>query len=209
MENFFFSKVLTSFSGYGKTEIEKLTRTVVKNMTTDKQFARFAEDAANLNTIFQNYLNALTTVSDDKGLLNLKIKDARVKLNQELEVVGSFVNGLARGNRIVIVESGYDGTKPPEAITRVGLPFIVKVGRTIDPAVRELELRKTEGVKIYQVRYRYDEDANYQLLCTVTKLKSEIGPFEIGRTVWIQVCGLGARNLITEWTEPESFVAVK
>ena len=209
MSNSFYFKVLTNFSKYGKADIEKLTLAVIENMTKEKKFARFAEDVTQLNVVFTDYLNLLKASKENKELSDVKIDDARKALNQELDVVGSYVNGLARGSRVVILEAGFESTMPPEPVMRIGLPAITKIARTDDPANRELELRKTEGVKVFEVRYRYDEDANYQFLCATTKLKTEIGPFTIGRTVWIQVRGLGARNLTTEWTEPKRFVAVE
>lgn len=209
MTSIFFSRVQTSFSNYGKAGIEKFTRTVVENMTNDKQFARFSEDVEKLNIIFQNYLNTLKTGGEAKRVSDIEVSNARKELDEELEVVGSFVNGLARGNRLIILKAGFEGSVPPEPITRVEMPVINQIERTENPENRLLKLKKAEGVKIFQVRYRYDEDTEYQFLCATTKLKTKIGPFEIGRTVWIQVCGLGARDLMTEWTAPESFVAVK
>ena len=209
MPNSFYFKVLTNFSRYGKADIEKFTRTVIENMTKEKKFARFAADVAQLSVVFTDYLNLLKANNANKELSDVKIDDARAELNVELDVVGSYVNGFARGSRAVILEAGFESTTPPEPVMRIGLPVIVKVARTEKANTRELEMQKTEGVKIFQVRYRYDEDTEYQFLCATTKLKTRIGPFEIGRTVWIQVCGLGARDLMTEWTEPKRFVAVE
>jgi hypothetical protein len=150
---------LLNFSGGSDDRIRTLGQNVFKSMSGNAYFAQPTVDMKTLGANLDNYVNSIPTkevLSSDLAAIKNQYKTI---LKANLTALCNYVNGIANGNRVILVTSGFDitpETKAKPEDNSVPTNVNVKIGSHKGSMVMSCDAQKS--AKTYEARAKNGTD---------------------------------------------------
>lgn len=202
------TKAIIDFSGYSAAELGPIAQTIHDQM--DANAATFASPPVTmtaLQTLVTTYDQKLVARASRATVDILAFNEARAELEDALAVLGNYVNGVAKGDPMIVEKSGFPSydtsktvdTSPPEAPS-------------------DLRLRHGDLSGTIIARYRPDRHPNTNEVQTNTGDpnteadwhpkgmfqggRAELSGLTPGVVVWVRVRTVGLRGVMGAWSDP-------
>lgn len=207
-------KAIIDFSGYTAAELGPIGHNIHDKMTTNAAtFTTPAVSMASLQTQITAYDAKLIARASDAKSDILAFNDARNTLEQTLGVLGNYVNGVAKGDAMIVDKSGfpsYDTARTPN---------------TAPPAApADLRLRQGDLSGSLVARYKPDRqsstnevqintgdpntEADWHTKGMYQGGRAEMDGFTPGVVVWVRVRTVGLKGVMGAWSDPAQIRAL-
>jgi hypothetical protein len=202
------SKAIIYFRDYLAAELGPVAQVIhvkmCQNATTFPQ-PPVAMDA--LQTLITTYDERLAARASGASTDVIALQQARESLEQALRVLGSHINGLAKGSPVIVEQSefpSYTGkgpadTSPPEAPADVRL----RHGKLSSFIVLRYRPKRTKSANEVQTTMGDPNEETDWLTAGVYRGgRAEIGGFTPGSLLWLRVRTIGLRGIMGAWSDP-------
>ncbi|HUP11930.1 MAG TPA: hypothetical protein VM187_06960 [Niastella sp.] len=168
---------------------------VISKMENNPYFPKPPAALAKLKTTVPKFQTALANaLGRDKEMVAIKdnIKELVLNLLQELV---SYVMEISKGDRIMILSSGFDASKEPSK-TWVE-PVIEELEVILGGAgIANIQAKKVRGIKAYTHQYTYEQPGpNTQWVSEVSSVKKHtFKGLQSEKRYWFRVLGIGTRR---------------
>lgn len=202
------TKAIIDFNGYTAPELGPVAHTI--HDKTLLNAATFATPAVTMTA-----LAALITTYDDKLVARasrakadvLAFNEAREALEESLGVLGNYVNGIAKGDPLIVEQSGFPSyettrtqdTSPPAAPTNLRLrqgdvsgSFVARYKADRSPSTNEVQTTTGDP----------NTEASWQTKGIFQGGRAEMDGFTPGSVVWVRVRTVGLKGVMGAWSDP-------
>ena len=202
------TKAIIDFSGYSAAELGPKAQTIHDKMTTNAAiFTALPMTMAALQTLITAYDQKLVARASRATADVIAFNEARAAIEGALGVLGNYVNGVAKGDAMIVEKSGF-----PSYDTS-------KTADTAPPAApSDLRLRHGDLSGLIVARYRPDRHPNTNEVQTNTGDpnvevdwhvkgifqggRAELSGFTPGGVVWVRVRTVGLKGVMGVWSDP-------
>jgi hypothetical protein len=202
------TKAIIDFNDYTAPELGPVAHNIHDKMTLN--VATFATPAVTMTA-----LDALITTYDDTLVARasrakadiLAFNEAREALEESLGVLGNYVNGIAKGDPIIVEQSGFPSyettrtqdTSPPEAPTNLRL----RQGDVSGSLVARYKADRTPSTNEVQTTTGDpNTEASWQTKGIFQGGRAEMDGFTPGSVVWVRVRTVGLKGVMGAWSDP-------
>ncbi len=202
------TKAVIDFTDYTSSDLAALSRVI------HERFVQHADDftmppvtVEALGALVEDYAEKLVARQTRAAADVLALKQARTALEQALRVLGSYINGLARGSANIVEKSGFPSFEtartrdfsPPSAPDELRLRHLTKSGEVLAryrPARRHSmnEVQITTGAP--------SDDSAWQTHGYFPGGRAELTRLPPGVVIWVRVRTVGLRGVMGAWSDP-------
>lgn len=208
------TKAIIDFSGYNAPELGPIAQTIHDKMTANAAtFATPPITMTALQTLVTTYDTKLVARASRATADILAFNEARTELEDALAVLGNYVNGVAKGDPMIVEKSGFPS---------------YDTSKTVDPsppaAPTDLRLRQGDLSGTIVARYRPDRqpstnevqtntgdpntEADWHLKGMFQGGRAEMSGFTPGGVVWVRVRTVGLKGVMGVWSDPAQIRAL-
>lgn len=193
--------VSRAFKSLPQSEILVFANNVIQKMTDDAQFVAFKAAVDALELIRKGYGDALTAANTKDPVLIILKNNKRKELDERLDDVADLVNGLAKGDKAIILSAGYSYIAEAKQITELLAPTGLKVVNVQDqPGKIKVSWDEVKGTNNYAVEMRVKGEEMW-VSCAFPSARSVVvKDLKLGSNVEFHVRALGTRNLVSDWS---------
>lgn len=202
------TKAIIDFSGYPAAELGPVTHNIHDKITANvATFATPAITMAALQTLVDDYDQKLIDRASRATADIIAFNEVRAELEQALGVLGNYVNGIAKGDPVIVEQSGFPSylttrpadTTPPAAPTdlrlRQGeLPGTIVARYKTERQPSTNEVQATTGDP--------NAEAGWQTKGMFKGGRAEISGFTPGVVVWVRARTVGLKGVMGAWSDP-------
>jgi hypothetical protein len=189
-----------SFKQLGQAEIIVFTDNVTQKTGTDPQFTSIKPLVVIVETVAEAYRTAYNLALNNDAVLNLE-KDKKLKeLHAVLTDLAQGVDGIAKGDIVVIMAAGYEPTKEAKAITSLNTPSNLKVINKIEGGVVYLSWDKVDSKTAYLLQMRVVGTDTWTQIATPSARSITLKDLTQGTHLEFRVCATGTRGLVSNWS---------
>lgn len=202
------TKAIIDFNGYTATELGPIAHTIHDKITLNvATFATPAFTMAALQTLADDYDAKLIARASRATADVIAFNEVRAEMEEALGVLGNYVNGVAKGDPVIVEQSGF-----PSYVT----------SRTPDfsPPAAPADLRLRQGDLSGSMIARYKPDrhpstnevqtttgdpnteASWQTKGLFRGGRAEMNGFTPGVVVWVRVRTVGLKGVMGAWSDP-------
>jgi len=202
------TKAFIDFTGYAAADLAPVAQNIHDEMTANAAtFATPSVTMTALQTLIDDFNTKLAAKASRATADIIVFNVARQELEEALADLGNYVNGIAKGDPMIVVKSGfpsYETNQPPLA----GAP----------PAPTNLRVRHGDVSGEVVARYRpfrhpsMNEvqkcigdpalEANWVHAGTFSNGKATISGITPGVVVWVRVRTFGTKGAVSDWSDP-------
>jgi hypothetical protein len=202
------TKAIINFSDYTAAELGPVAQSIHDQMTANAAtFATPPVTMAALQTLVTSYDEKLVARASRAKTDVLAFNEAREALEEALSVLGGYVNGIAKGDPMVVNESGFpayetthapDNT-PPAAPTNLRL----RQGDVSGAVVARYKADRTPSTNEVQITTGDpNNEASWQTKGMFQGGRAEMDGFTPGTLVWVRVRTVGLKGVMGAWSDP-------
>ncbi|MFN0079179.1 MAG: hypothetical protein ACKVY0_22170 [Prosthecobacter sp.] len=203
-----YTKAIIDFSGYTSPELGPDAHTIHDKMTTNAAtFANPTVTMTALATLITTFDTALINRASGAKADVLALSDARDALEEALGVLGNYVNGIAKGDPLIVEQSGFPSyettrtadTSPPAAPTNLRL----RQGSLSGAIVARYKPDRQQSTNEVQITTGDpNSEAAWQTKGMFQGGKAEMSGFTPGSVVWVRVRTVGLKGVMGAWSDP-------
>ena len=193
--------VSRAFKSLPQSEILVFANTVFQKMTDDIQFVAFKASVDAMELVRKAYSDALTAASTKDPVLTILKNNKRKELDEQLDDLADFVNTLAKGDKAIVLASGYNFIAEAKQITELLAPTGLKVANVQDqPGKVKVSWNEVKGTINYVVEMRVKGEEAW-VSCAFSSARSVVlKDLKLGANIEFRVRALGTRNLMSDWS---------
>ena len=201
-------KAIIDFSPYSAAEFGPIAQTIHDQITANAAtFATLPITMAALQTLITTYDTKLVARASRATADILAFNEARVELEDPLGVLGNHVNGVAKGDAMIVEKSGFPSydtsktvdTSPPAAPTDLRLRHGDLSG-SIVARYRPERQRSTNEVQTNTGDPNVEAD--WHMKGIYQGGRAEMSGFTPGGVVWVRVRSVGLKGVMGAWSDP-------
>ncbi len=201
-------KAIIDFSGYTAPELGPVAQNihdkVLLNVAT---FATPSVTMTALQTLITTYDSKLVARASGAKADTLAFNEARGELEESLGVLGNYVNGVAKGNAVIVEQSGYPSYETDKA------PDTTPPAAPIDLKLRQGDLSGVIVARYKPQRQRStnevqintgdpNTEADWHTKGLFQSGRAEMSGFTPGTVVWVRVRTVGLKGVMGAWSDP-------
>jgi hypothetical protein len=197
-------KIRNNFSRLNDSNLEVKANTIIAAMTGNTNFPSPVPPLAEVVTAATDYSTALVAVKQG-GKTEVAVKNQKRKALENLLItLASYVTMTSKGDRAVMVSSGFDLVKVKEP-SPLGKPEIIKVVDGVNPGELKVIISRVMDARNYMYEYTQDPLAaqNDWIGQNITLNKMLFKDLESGKKYWCRVIAYG-RNQQLAYSNPVS-----
>ncbi len=202
------TKAIIDFSPYTAAELGPVAQSIHDNMTTNAAtFGSPPVTMTAMQTLVTTYDTKLVVRASRASVDVLAFNEAREALDEALGVLGNYVNGVAKGDPMIVEKSGF-----PSYLT-------TRTPDTSAPAAPQ-DLRLAQGDMSGSIRARYKPDrqkstnevqtntgdpnteADWHTKGIFQGGRADLTGFTPGTVVWVRVRTVGLKGVMGIWSDP-------
>ncbi|MFO1482355.1 MAG: hypothetical protein U1F71_03230 [Verrucomicrobiaceae bacterium] len=202
------TKAIIDFSGYTAAELGPVAHTIHDEMTTNATtFASPTVTMTALATLITTFDAALIARASGAKADVLALGEARDALEEALGVLGGYVNGIAKGDATIVVQSGFPSyltthtpdTSPPAAPANLRLRQGDLNGSIV---ARYKPDRQQSTNEVQTTTGDPNNEASWQTKGMFQGGRAEMDGFTPGTMVWVRVRTVGLKGVMGAWSDP-------
>jgi hypothetical protein len=202
------TKASIDFRGYTAAEFGPLAHNIHDKMTANAAtFATPPVTMAALQTLADDYDAKLIARASRATADVLAFNTARDELEQSLAVLGNYVNGVAKGDAVIVEQSGFPSyttghtvdTAPPAAPTDLRLrqgdlsgTIVARYKPERQPSTNEVQTCTSDP----------NVEGNWTTKGMFQGGRAELDGFTPGGVVWVRVRTVGLKGVMGAWSDP-------
>lgn len=202
------TKANIDFSEFTNAELGPVAQTIHDEMSTNAAtFATPPVTMAALQTLVTDYDAKLVARSTNATADVLALNDCREQIEEALRVLGNYVNGVAKGDPMIVEKSGFPfyetgrpaDTTPPAAPQNLRL----KQGELSGSMLARYKPERRGSTNEVQVTTGDPNDeASWQTKGLFKSGRAEMDGFTPGGVVWVRVRSVGLKGVMGAWSDP-------
>ena len=202
-------KAIIDFSGYTAAELGPASHSIHDKMTLNAAtFTTPAITMAALQTLTDDYDAKLIARASKASSDLLAFTAVREELEVALGVLGHYVNGIAKGDAVIVDQSGFPSydtarntpdTSPPEAPVDLRLRHGDLSGTVVarykpdrQPSTNEVQTNTGDP----------NTETDWHQKGFFQSGKAEMNSFTPGTVVWVRVRTVGLKGVMGSWSDP-------
>jgi hypothetical protein len=189
-------KVLVNFTGFTDAAIDGKAQSIINAMTGNANFPKPLPTIADLTTAASDYANALS-IAKTGTRTDIAVKNQeRDALEALLRDLASYVNFTAKGDRAMLLSSGFDISKNGDATPVITKPESISLVNGENPGELTLSVGTVPGARAYTHEYTSDatlSEVNWQRI-TVTTSAYTFSGLQPGKQYFCRVAVVGTRG---------------
>ena len=201
-------KAVINFENYTSLELGPIGQTIHDKMLLNAvTFDDPPISMATLQTLVTTYDQKLVARASRATADVVAFNEAREALEDALSALGGYVNGLAKGDVMIVEESGFPSydtthtadTSPPAAPTNLRLSQGDLSGSVL---ARYKADRQPSTNEVQTTTGDPNVDANWQTKGMFQGGRAEMSGFTPGVIVWVRVRTVGLKGVMGAWSDP-------
>lgn len=202
------TKAILHFKPYAAAELGPVAQVIHDKMSPNA--ATFpappvAMDA--LQTLITTYDDRLAARASGATAAVITLKQAREALERALNVLGNYVNGVAKGSPVIVEQSGFPSygthrtpdTAPPAAPTDLRLRHGTASGSLL---LRYRSARRKEVHEVQTTTGDPNQETGWQMAGMFRGCRAELSGFTPGSLLWVRVRTVGLQGVMGAWSDP-------
>lgn len=202
------TKAIIDFSGYTAAEMGPVAQVIHDQMTLNATtFTTPPVTMVALQTLVTTYDQKLVARASRASADVLAFNEAREALEESLGVLGNYVNSTAKGDPMIVEESGFPSyetsrtpdTSPPAAPTDLRLrqgdlsgSFVARYKPERQPSTNEVQTNTGDP----------NVAADWHTKGMFKGGRAELSGFTPGAVVWVRVRTVGLKGVMGAWSDP-------
>ena len=202
------TKAIIDFSGYTATELGPIAHNIHDKMTANAAaFAAPTVPMATLQTQITAYDTKLIARASNAKTDIIAFNEARDTLEETLGVLGNYVNGIAKGDSVLVDKSGFPSyttartpdLSPPAAPTDLRL----RQGDLSGSIVARYKPDRPSSTNEVQVSTGDpNNEASWATKGIFQGGRAELDGFTPGGLLWVRVRTVGLKGVMGAWSDP-------
>jgi hypothetical protein len=195
------NSVYRGFKNLPQADSIVFAKNVVQKMTANPLFAAFKAYIDALELIRKAFSDALITANNKDPVLIILKNQKRKEMDEQLDDVAELVNSLAKGDKAVILASGFDFIAEYKTITELLAPTGFKVTNVPDqPGKVKGSWDEVKGTNTYALEMRIKGTEIWEGCAFPSARSVVIKDLKLGSNVEFRVRALGTRGLMSDWS---------
>lgn len=193
--------VLYSFKNLSQPELILFTDNVIQQMTTNPLFASLKLVVDPVRSGYDIFKTAFN-VARNGGSPLIADKDKKHKeLLGVLTELAKGVDGIAQGDKAVIIASGFKPSNEAQMLESLDVPQNFKVYNEIENGVITQSWDKVDRKTGYILQMREFGTETWQQIASPTAASYEMKGLKRGLHLEFRICATGTRNIVSGWSD--------
>lgn len=192
--------VLLSFKNLSEPELILFADNVIQKTSTNLIFAPLQSLVEPVRTGYDAFKISFNLARDGGSPL---VADKGKKNKQLLVVLTDLakgVDGIAKGDKDIIIASGFKPTNEPQTLESLGTPQNFKVYNETDNGVITQSWDRVEKRTGYILQMREFGTETWTQVASPTAATYTMKGLKRGLYLEFRVCAIGTRNIVSEWS---------
>ena len=192
------SLIVLTFNRLPQAKLGEFAANVINNMTINPVFVNLKPHVDELKIMYDAYLLAVSNAANG-GRLNTMIKNDRMKsLVNQLGIVARYVDVMASGSEMLILEAGFEVRKANVPVTELTTPTGVVAKNLERTGVAKLKWDKVVGATNYAIKNRVKGTIEWKNGVYSTARSTTVKDLEPGKLVEFQIYAMGTKGLVSD-----------
>ena len=208
LKNGDYARVSFNFSNLKFAKMIVFATNIHKQLVTNKNYENFMAAINALQIKITEYENVLPLKTNNKEADEIRRNNAQKLLVNALTRVGDAVNYVADGDRLIVLESGFE-LQREKIPTRVNTEIVNLdiFGKEKSEGVVIVDFETVANVKSYELQGRFIEDTTFATYAIETRSHFEVANLKPLRRMAFRLRAIFAAGKMSDWSK-EVFVNI-
>jgi hypothetical protein len=200
-------RVNLGFAGYSDSDLDEFTSGVIASMTGNAEFPTPPVALADLGTLQTTFENAMAAAAQGGTQLTAVKNAARTALVTAMRKVAAYVQSIASQDVALLLSSGFQANSTARTQTPLVTPNIIQIdnGMSTQLVVR---LQGVDNARAYEVQVKNGTGGWLPSGVFTQSRGIVVGGLTPGNTYSVQARAVGGSTGYSDWSDPQSHMAM-